>query len=39
MEEHQLVGLLALGDSYPEIMALTGWTFTKVNRTTAEWGR
>jgi DNA-directed RNA polymerase specialized sigma24 family protein len=31
-QERRVIGLLALGYSYREIMELTGWTFTKVNR-------
>jgi DNA-directed RNA polymerase specialized sigma24 family protein len=32
----RVVGLLALGYSYREIMELTGSTYTKVNRCSAE---
>jgi RNA polymerase sigma factor (sigma-70 family) len=35
-QERRVVGLLALGCSYREIMDLTGWTYTKVNRCSAE---
>jgi DNA-directed RNA polymerase specialized sigma24 family protein len=35
-QERRVVGLLALGYSYREMMELTGWTFTKVNRCSAE---
>jgi RNA polymerase sigma factor (sigma-70 family) len=35
-QERRVIGLLALGYSYREIMELTGWTFTKVNRCSAE---
>jgi DNA-directed RNA polymerase specialized sigma24 family protein len=37
-QERRVIGLLALGSSYREIMELTGWTFTKVNRCSAEEG-
>jgi RNA polymerase sigma factor (sigma-70 family) len=35
-QERRVIGLLALGFSYREIMELTGWTFTKVNRCSGE---
>ena len=35
-QERRVLGLLAAGYSYKEIMAMTGWTFTKVNRCSAE---
>jgi RNA polymerase sigma factor (sigma-70 family) len=35
-QERRVIGLLAFGYSYREIMELTGWTFTKVNRCSAE---
>lgn len=34
--ERRALGLLALGYSYREICALTGWTYTKVNRCITE---
>jgi RNA polymerase sigma factor (sigma-70 family) len=34
--EHKALGLLAAGYSYREIMELTDWTYTKVNRLVAE---
>jgi hypothetical protein len=35
-QERRVIGLLAVGYSYREIMELTGWTHTKVNRCSAE---
>jgi RNA polymerase sigma factor (sigma-70 family) len=35
-QERRVIGLLAVGYSYREIMEMTGWTFTKVNRCSAE---
>lgn len=35
-QERRALGLLALGYSYREICELTGWTYTKVNRSLAE---
>jgi RNA polymerase sigma factor (sigma-70 family) len=34
--EHKALGLLAAGYTYKEIMQMTGWTYTKVNRLVAE---
>lgn len=34
--EHKALGLLAAGYHYQEIMEMTGWTYTKVNRLIAE---
>ena len=34
--EHKALGLLAAGYRYQEIMEMTGWTYTKVNRLIAE---
>jgi RNA polymerase sigma factor (sigma-70 family) len=34
--EHKALGLLAAGYQYREIMEMTGWTYTKVNRLVAE---
>jgi RNA polymerase sigma factor (sigma-70 family) len=34
--EHKALGLLAAGYRYQEIMEMTGWTYTKVNRLVAE---
>jgi RNA polymerase sigma factor (sigma-70 family) len=34
--EHKALGLLAAGYRYQEIMEITGWTYTKVNRLVAE---
>jgi RNA polymerase sigma factor (sigma-70 family) len=35
-QERRALGLLALGYSYREIMEITGWTYTKINRCIAE---
>ena len=35
-QERRALGLLAAGHSYKEICALTGWTYTKVNRSVTE---
>jgi RNA polymerase sigma factor (sigma-70 family) len=35
-QERRVLGLLAFGYSYREIIELTGWTHTKVNRCSAE---
>jgi RNA polymerase sigma factor (sigma-70 family) len=35
-QERRVIGLLAAGYSYREVMAMTGWTYTKVNRCSAE---
>lgn len=34
--EHRALGLLAAGYRYQEIMEMSGWTYTKVNRLIAE---
>jgi hypothetical protein len=34
--EHKALGLVAAGYRYQEIMEMTGWTYTKVNRLVAE---
>ena len=35
-QERRALGLLAAGHSYKEICAITGWTYTKVNRCVTE---
>ncbi len=35
-QERRALGLLAAGHSYKEICAITGWTYTKVNRCVSE---